>query len=121
MNQQVQAAKKLINAGIFLIKNRPWAFGYLKEVQAKTEWYHQGPLFEQGAMWQVALQDKYMSRTLFLHNVTHFFNLFPQKYESGDFIVHFKPDKCSNLATMIGLAAADRLLQGKKVFAHQLL
>ncbi|KAI9483601.1 MAG: hypothetical protein EXX96DRAFT_499878 [Benjaminiella poitrasii] len=112
---------KMINAGVFLIKNTNWSFEFLKEVQSRTEWYQQGPSYEQGAMWDVMRQPEYMNRTLFLDRENHVFNTFPQFYEDDDFIVHFAPDKCPNSATLKGLAAADKIKKGGKITTLDLL
>lgn len=106
---------KMINAGVFLIKNTPWSFQFLNEIQAKVEWYKQGPSYEQGAMWDVMRQPEHAHKILFLDRENHIFNTFPQLYEEGDFVVHFAPDKCPNAATLKGLAAAEKLKQGQKV------
>lgn len=106
---------KMINAGVFLIRNTPWSIQFLNEIQSKTEWYRQGPSYEQGAMWDVMQQDEYKQKTLFLDRDNHFFNTFPQLYEENDFVVHFAPDKCPNAATLKGLAAADKLKKGQTI------
>lgn len=112
---------KMINAGVFLIKNTPWSFEFLQDIQERQEWYRQGPSYEQGAMWDVMRQDKYVKHTLFLDRENHVFNTFPKFYENDDFIVHFAPDKCPNAATLKGLKAADRIKHGQKVKASDLL
>lgn len=112
---------KMINAGVFLIKNTPWSFDFLKDVQEQESWYRQGPSYEQGAMWDVMRKEKYMHRTLYLNRENHVFNTFPKFYEQDDFIVHFAPDKCPNAATMKGLVAADKIKKGKKITAAELL
>lgn len=112
---------KMINAGVFLIKNTSWSFKFLREIQAREEWYRQGPSYEQGAMWDVMRQPEYIKRTLYLDRENHIFNTFPKFYQDGDFVVHFAPDKCPNAATLKGLAAADRIHQGQKVSFSQLL
>ncbi|KAI9247790.1 galactosyl transferase GMA12/MNN10 family-domain-containing protein [Helicostylum pulchrum] len=112
---------KMINAGVFLIKNTHWSFKFLREIQAREEWYRQGPSYEQGAMWDVMRQPENIKRTLYLDRENHIFNTFPKFYRDGDFVVHFAPDKCPNAATLKGLAAADRIYQGQKVTFSQLL
>ncbi|KAI8059693.1 galactosyl transferase GMA12/MNN10 family-domain-containing protein [Thamnidium elegans] len=112
---------KMINAGVFLIKNTSWSFKFLREIQEKEEWYRQGPSYEQGAMWDVMRQQDNIKHTLYLDRENHIFNTFPKFYQHNDFIVHFAPDKCPNAATLKGLAAADRINQGQKVTSIQLL
>ncbi|OBZ90036.1 hypothetical protein A0J61_01899 [Choanephora cucurbitarum] len=112
---------KMINAGVFLIKNTAWSREFLRDVQARKEWYRQGPSYEQGAMWDVMRQEKYMARTLFLDRENHIFNTFPKFYEAGDFVVHFAPDKCPNAATVKGLTAADKIKKGQTVSAAELI
>lgn len=112
---------KMINAGVFLIKNTPWSFQFLQDIQERQEWYRQGPSYEQGAMWDVMRQDQYMKHTLFLDRENHIFNTFPKFYENDDFIVHFAPDKCPNSATLKGLAAADKIKLGLEVKSSDLL
>lgn len=112
---------KMINAGVFLIKNTKWSFEFLNEIQQQVSWYRQGPSYEQGAMWDIMRKGKYMNRTMYLDRENHIFNTFPKYYEPNDFIVHFAPDKCPNAATIKGLAAADRIKQGQKITSSQLL
>jgi hypothetical protein len=112
---------KMINAGVFLIKNTAWSMEFLRDIQDRQEWYRQGPSYEQGAMWDVMRQEKYLKKTLFLDRENHVFNTFPKFYEQDDFIVHFAPDKCPNDATLKGLNAADKIKQGKQVTVSDLL
>ncbi|KAI8364258.1 galactosyl transferase GMA12/MNN10 family-domain-containing protein, partial [Blakeslea trispora] len=112
---------KMINAGVFLIKHSAWSLEFLREVQAREEWYRQGPSYEQGAMWDVMREEKYMKRTLFLDRQNHVFNTFPKFYEAGDFVVHFAPDKCPNAATVKGLVAADKIKQGQTISSAELI
>lgn len=112
---------KMINAGVFLIRNTAWSLQFLEQVQNRQEWYKQGPSYEQGAMWDVMRQEENRKRTLFLDRENHIFNTFPKFYQDGDFIVHFAPDKCPNAATLQGLAAADKIRQGKQVTVAELL
>ncbi|KAI9341619.1 galactosyl transferase GMA12/MNN10 family-domain-containing protein [Pilaira anomala] len=112
---------KMINAGVFLIKNTSGSFKFLKKIQEREEWYRQGPSYEQGAMWDVMQQPEFISRTLFLDRENHIFNTFPKFYQQDDFIVHFAPDKCPNAATLKGLAAADSIKQGQFVTSQDLV
>ncbi|KAI8050135.1 galactosyl transferase GMA12/MNN10 family-domain-containing protein [Gilbertella persicaria] len=112
---------KMINAGVFLIKNTAWSAQFLRDIQARQEWYRQGPSYEQGAMWDVMREEKYIRKTLFLDRQNHIFNTFPKFYEEGDFIVHFAPDKCPNAATLKGLAAADKIKSGQKITSAELI
>ncbi|KAL9542827.1 hypothetical protein MBANPS3_008414 [Mucor bainieri] len=103
---------KMINAGVFLIRNTAWSFKFLQEIQSQSEWYRQGPSYEQGAMWDVMRREGFIQHTKFLDRENHLFNTFPKFYQQDDFIVHFAPDKCPNSATLKGLAAADSIKKG---------
>lgn len=112
---------KMINAGVFLIRNSPWSFQFLQEIQNQSEWYRQGPSYEQGAMWDVMRREEFIQHTKFLDRENHLFNTFPKFYQQDDFIVHFAPDKCPNSATLKGLAAADSIQKGHAVTSQDLL
>jgi hypothetical protein len=112
---------KMINAGVFLIRNTPWSFQFLDEIQNQTEWYRQGPSYEQGAMWDIMRREEFIQHTKFLDRENHLFNTFPKFYQQNDFIVHFAPDKCPNSATLKGLAAADSIEKGHVVTSQDLL
>ncbi|KAI8969663.1 hypothetical protein BDB01DRAFT_816563 [Pilobolus umbonatus] len=109
---------KMINAGVFLIKNTEWSYGFLDRIQSSAEWYIKGPSYEQGAMWDV--MQEHGERVLFLDRQDHVFNTFPKYYQPGDFIVHFAPDKCPNDATLKGLRAADKIRNGEVVTSKEL-
>ncbi|CAO3598301.1 unnamed protein product [Absidia cylindrospora] len=102
----------MINAGVFLIKNTPWSMAFLREIQKTTTWYHRGPSYEQGAMWDVMRRSENQDKVFLLDRDDHTFNTFPSFYKPGDFVVHFAPDKCPNDATTKGLDAADKILGG---------
>lgn len=112
---------KMINAGVFLIRNTPWSFQFLQEIQNQSEWYRQGPSYEQGAMWDVMRREGFIQHTKFLDRENHLFNTFPKFYQQDDFVVHFAPDKCPNSATLKGLAAADSIKKGHAVTSQDLL
>ncbi|KAF1796962.1 hypothetical protein FB192DRAFT_1401529 [Mucor lusitanicus] len=112
---------KMINAGVFLIRNTAWSFQFLQEIQNQSEWYRQGPSYEQGAMWDVMRREGFIQHTKFLDRENHLFNTFPKFYQQDDFIVHFAPDKCPNSATLKGLAAADSIKKGHAVTSQDLL
>jgi hypothetical protein len=110
---------KMINAGVFFIRNTPWAQKFLNAVQASSKWYNQGPSYEQGAMWDLIQSPGYKERVLLLDNDDHTFNTLPKRYKSGDFIVHFAPDKCPSPAVMVGLEAAEQIKQGKEIISFE--
>ncbi|KAI8059136.1 galactosyl transferase GMA12/MNN10 family-domain-containing protein [Gongronella butleri] len=105
----------MINAGVFLIRNTPWAMQFLREVQRTTSWFQKGSSYEQGAMWDIMRKSEHEANVFLLDRDDHTFNTFPSYYKSGDFVVHFAPDKCPNDATVKGLNAADKILAGETV------
>ncbi|KAI8979816.1 galactosyl transferase GMA12/MNN10 family-domain-containing protein [Mycotypha africana] len=106
---------KMINAGVFLLRNTEWAHKFLNAVQASKNWYNKGPSYEQGAMWDIIQLPGYKEKVLLLENDDHTFNTLPKRYIPGDFIVHFAPDKCPGPAVLKGLEAAKRIQQGEMV------
>ncbi|KAI9471883.1 MAG: galactosyl transferase GMA12/MNN10 family-domain-containing protein [Benjaminiella poitrasii] len=106
---------KMINAGVFFLRNTDWAQKFLNAVQASKGWYNKGPSYEQGAMWDLIQSPGYKEHVLLLNNDDHTFNTLPSRYIPGDFIVHFAPDKCPSPAVLKGLEAAERIQQGEKV------
>ncbi|CAO3598890.1 unnamed protein product [Absidia cylindrospora] len=105
----------MINAGVFLMRNTPWAMQFLRDVQKTEEWYKRGPSYEQGAMWDIMRLPENEDKVFLLDRDDHTFNTFPKFYQPGDFVVHFAPDKCPNDATVKGLNAADKILGGGSV------
>ncbi|KAI7887193.1 hypothetical protein K492DRAFT_228361 [Lichtheimia hyalospora FSU 10163] len=105
----------MLNAGVFFLRNSPWSMQFLRDVQGVTEWYNKGSSYEQGAMWQVMGLEQNAPHIFLLDGDDHTFNTFPKRYQPGDFIVHFAPDKCPNALTLQGLAAADRIEQGEAI------
>lgn len=106
---------KMINAGVFFMRNTEWAQKFLNAVQDSKKWYNQGPSYEQGAMWDLIQLPGYKERVLLLENDDHTFNTLPYRYMPGDFIVHFAPDKCPNPAVLNGLEAAELIQQGEVI------
>lgn len=106
---------KMINAGVFFMRNTEWAQQFLNDLQAFTKWYNQSPSYEQGAMWELIQLNKHKSHVLLLENDDHTFNTLPKRYIPGDFIVHFAPDKCPGPAVLKGLEAAKRIQNGETV------
>ncbi|KAI9282162.1 galactosyl transferase GMA12/MNN10 family-domain-containing protein [Sporodiniella umbellata] len=106
---------KMINAGVFFMRNTAWSMEFLKEVQAYRKWYNLAPSFEQGAMWELLQLPKYAKHVLMLENDDHTFNTLPNRYISGDFIVHFAPDKCPGPAVLKGLEAAKKIQYGETI------
>ncbi|CAO0794228.1 unnamed protein product [Mucor circinelloides] len=104
---------KMINAGVFFMRNTEWAQKLLNAVQDSKKWYNQGPSYEQGAMWDLIQLPGYKERVLLLENDDHTFNTLPYRYVPGDFIVHFAPDKCPGPAVLNGLEAAELIQQGE--------
>lgn len=110
---------KMINAGVFFLRNTEWAQTFLNKVQETTEWFNRGPSYEQGAMWDIIQLPGFKEHVLLLENDDHTFNTFPSLYVSGDFIVHFAPDKCPGPAVLNGLEAAKRIQQGETVTSFE--
>ncbi|KAJ8656716.1 hypothetical protein O0I10_007563 [Lichtheimia ornata] len=111
----------MLNAGVFFLRNTEWSRQFLRQVQQVTEWYNRRPAYEQGAMWQIMLKPENQPHIYLLENDDHTFNTFPKRYQPGDFIVHFAPDKCPNALTLQGLAAAERIEVGQMVTAADLM
>lgn len=103
----------MINAGVFLMRNTPWTMKYLRKVQTMTEYYQYHPSYEQMAMWKLMQEPGFKERVLLLDNDNHTFNTFPNRYNAGDFVVHYAPDKCPNDAVLAGLDAARRIDSGE--------
>jgi hypothetical protein len=106
---------KMINAGVFFLRNTQWAQTFLNKVQETTEWFNRGPSYEQGAMWDIIQTPEFKEHVLLLENDDHTFNTFPALYVPGDFIVHFAPDKCPGPAVLNGLEAVKKIEQGETV------
>ncbi|KAI8146780.1 galactosyl transferase GMA12/MNN10 family-domain-containing protein [Fennellomyces sp. T-0311] len=107
---------KMINAGVFLIRNSPWSLQFLRDVQSATDWFNRGPSFEQGAMADIINRPENRGHVLLLDGDDQTFNTLPRLYTPNvSFIVHFAPDKCPNDAVLKGLAAADVIQQGGTV------
>lgn len=106
---------KMINAGVFFMRNTEWSQQFLEEVQQYEKWYNLAPSFEQGAMWELLQLAKHRSHVLLLENDDHTFNTLPKRYTPGDFIVHFAPDKCPGPAVLGGLDAVKRIQNGEVV------
>ncbi|KAI9253223.1 galactosyl transferase GMA12/MNN10 family-domain-containing protein [Sporodiniella umbellata] len=106
---------KLINAGVFFMRNTEWSRQFLNEVQGFKKWYNLGSNYEQGAMWELIQLKKHKSHVLLLDQDDHTFNTFPSFYKSGDFVVHFAPDKCPGPAVLKGLEAAKKIEDGEKI------
>ncbi|KAI9319263.1 galactosyl transferase GMA12/MNN10 family-domain-containing protein [Dichotomocladium elegans] len=105
----------MLNAGVFYLKNTAWSRKFLRDVQGVTEWYTKGPSYEQGAMWKIMTEPENEDHVFVLVDDDHTMNTFPQRYQPGDFIVHFAPDKCPNELTLKGLAAAERIENGESI------
>ncbi|KAL1919364.1 uncharacterized protein VTP21DRAFT_2057 [Calcarisporiella thermophila] len=83
----------MINAGVFLMRNSEWSRGFLRAVQARKDEYN-AKFFEQKAMWLEMNKPEWERGALVLDKDDHTFNTFPNRYDEGDFIVHYAPDKC---------------------------
>ncbi|KAI9257771.1 galactosyl transferase GMA12/MNN10 family-domain-containing protein [Helicostylum pulchrum] len=106
---------KMINAGVFFMRNTEWSQKFLNAVQEAKEWYNKSPSYEQGAMWELLQQPGFKEHVLLLEDDDHTFNTFPKFYTPGDFIVHFAPDKCPNAAVLEGLKAAQKIQEGETI------
>ncbi|KAI9313966.1 galactosyl transferase GMA12/MNN10 family-domain-containing protein [Dichotomocladium elegans] len=111
----------MLNAGVFFLRYSPWSMQFLRDVQGVVEWYNKGPSYEQGAMWQMMQLEENRPHIFLLENDDHTFNTFPKRYQPGDFIVHFAPDKCPNELTLQGLKAAERIERGERITQLDLL
>ncbi|KAI9313949.1 galactosyl transferase GMA12/MNN10 family-domain-containing protein [Dichotomocladium elegans] len=111
----------MLNAGVFFLRYSPWSMQFLRDVQGVVEWYNKGPSYEQGAMWQMMQFEENRPHIFLLENDDHTFNTFPKRYQPGDFIVHFAPDKCPNELTLQGLKAAERIERGERITQLDLL
>lgn len=103
----------MINAGVFLFRNTPWSMNYLRKVQGMTDYYMKHPSYEQLAMWMLMQEPGFKERSLLLDGDNHTFNTFPNRYHTGDFVVHYAPDKCPNDAVLKGLELAQRIENGE--------
>ncbi|KAG1143587.1 hypothetical protein G6F37_006802 [Rhizopus arrhizus] len=106
---------KMINAGVFFMRNTEWAQEFLGDLQDFTKWYNLSPSYEQGGMWELIQLSKHKSHVLLLDNDDHTFNTLPKRYVPGDFIVHFAPDKCPGPAVLKGLEAAKKIQNGEMI------
>ncbi|KAG0169119.1 hypothetical protein DFQ30_003938 [Apophysomyces sp. BC1015] len=104
---------KMINAGVFLMRNSVWANNFLRDLQNLDEWHTQGPFYEQGAMWQLLNQPNNRKHVLLLDKDNHTFNTLPKFYRPGNFVLHLAPDRCPNDAVLKALATADMIRHGK--------
>ncbi|CAG8563029.1 11169_t:CDS:2, partial [Racocetra fulgida] len=82
---------RMINAGVFLIKNSEWSRKFLRDAQKQSKYYYYGSL-EQQALYIMMKTKMYKKGTLYLDQDDHTFNTFPHRYILGDFIVHWAPD-----------------------------
>jgi len=84
---------KMINAGVFIMRNSEWSRDFLRITQKRRDLYL-GHMYEQRAMWDLMQQPEWVPGTLFLDQDDHTFNTFPSRYINGDFVVHYAPDNC---------------------------
>ncbi|OZJ02100.1 hypothetical protein BZG36_05212 [Bifiguratus adelaidae] len=106
---------KMINAGVLLIRNSAVSAAFLRTVNTAEAYFMDSPAYEQKAMWEILQQPKWRKHVLVLDGDNHTFNTFPKRYNWGDFVVHYAPDKCPADAVMKGLATARRTWLGQKV------
>lgn len=84
---------RMINAGVFLIRNSEWSREFLRLTQTRRDLYKSN-MYEQRAMWDLMRQPEWIPGTIFLDQDDHTFNTFPKRYNKGDFVVHYAPDGC---------------------------
>ncbi|PKC14898.1 hypothetical protein RhiirA5_494999 [Rhizophagus irregularis] len=82
---------KMINAGVFLIKNSAWTRDLLRRgIQPRYDFSYTGSL-EQEAMRDAIRHPYWRKNVLNLEYDDHSLNTFPDRYVRGDFIVHYAP------------------------------
>ncbi|CAB4375131.1 hypothetical protein RhiirA5_350366 [Rhizophagus irregularis] len=84
---------KMINAGVFIMRNSEWSRDFLRLTQKRRDLYL-GHMYEQRAMWDLMQEPEWAPGTLFLDQDDRTFNTFPSRYINGDFVVHYAPDGC---------------------------
>jgi len=84
---------RMINAGVFLMRNSEWSRDFLRLTQKRRDLYL-GGMYEQRAMWDLMRKPEWAPGTLFLDQDDRTFNTFPSRYILGDFVVHYAPDNC---------------------------
>jgi len=110
---------KMINAGVFMIRNSDWSRKFLREVQGRREGYY-GKFYEQKAMWDVVNEDQWKEGVLLLDQDDHTFNTFPKRYLPGDFVVHYAPDRCPAAPVIKAVGKAREIAEGVIVKAQDL-
>ncbi|ORX96694.1 hypothetical protein K493DRAFT_370600 [Basidiobolus meristosporus CBS 931.73] len=99
----------MFNAGVFLLKNSPWAFDFLRAVQHRQENYNT-VYYEQKAMWEVTRNPKWADGA-HIFGDSSVFNTFPNSYVPGNFVVHFAPAGCPAGEVMAAI-------QSKNITSH---
>nr|CAG8446061.1 8709_t:CDS:2 [Entrophospora candida] len=84
---------KMINAGVFLLRNSEWSRSFIRKCQYRTDLY-KGNMYEQRAMWDLMRDREWESGVLLLDQDDRTFNTFPSRFIKGDFVVHYAPDGC---------------------------
>ncbi|GBB93376.1 hypothetical protein RclHR1_02160002 [Rhizophagus clarus] len=96
---------RMINAGVFLIRNSDWAKDFLRRgIQARYDLSYADSL-EQAAMRDAIRHPFWRKNVLYLDNDDHSINTFPDRYVRGDYIVHYAPvGGCPAAPVLKGLA-----------------
>ncbi|RIB28267.1 Glycosyltransferase Family 34 protein [Gigaspora rosea] len=79
------------DAGMLLIKNSGWSFGFIRNVQAVRD----KSTVERGSIWRV-LEDfpEFQKRVLLISHKEYPLNSSPKDWKKGDFIINYDSTKC---------------------------
>lgn len=83
----------MLNAGVFLIRNTPWAFRFLEAVSDNREtWKSKG--YEQNSMAQLITRPEWANHTLYISPDDRLLGTLNTRFQPGDPIIHYAPDGC---------------------------
>lgn len=84
---------EMLNAGVFLIRNTPWALTLLETVQANHgSWARNG--WEQKALALAIAQPEFARNTVYLSPNDRLFGTLSSHYKDGDAMIHFAEAQC---------------------------